>query len=123
MDERLFAKRLQAVIDRDENLTVAGLSVKAGLDNSALRSLLSGRVKNPRIDTAMKVCAALGTSLEEFMAGEFEPARLAEDLDRIRIRALLSDLSHQERQLLLTYAEGLRDARDTAQKQSQSDGQ
>lgn len=120
MDNREFANRLQAVIDSDDNITVAGLAVQAGLDNSAIRSLLSGRVKNPRLDTAIKVCAALGTTLEEFMAGEFEPARLPEDLERIRIRALLSDLSHQERRLLLTYAEGLRDARGASQTQSQT---
>ncbi|MBF9042981.1 helix-turn-helix domain-containing protein [Rhodobacterales bacterium HKCCE4037] len=110
MTEMTFAKRLQRVIDNDPKLTVAGLSVKAGLDNSALRSLLSGRVKNPRLDTAMKVCAALGTTLEDFMSGAYEQAGDDRSSEDQRIRDLLSQLSVDERQLLLSYGEGLRDA-------------
>ena len=113
MSEPTFAERLQRVIDNDPNLTVAGLAVKAGLDNSALRSLLSGRVKNPRLDTAIKVCAALGTTLEDFMSGNFEAGRTPADTEAQRIRSLLSQLSPRERHLLITYGEGLRDARDT----------
>jgi transcriptional regulator with XRE-family HTH domain len=69
MPDRTFAERLRRIIDADPDLTVAGLAVRAGLDNSALRSLLSGKSKNPRLDTAMKVCAALGTTLEDFLSG------------------------------------------------------
>ena len=111
MSEPTFAERLQRTIDSDASLTVAGLAVKAGLDNSALRSLLSGRVKNPRLDTAIKVCAALGTTLEDFMSGAFEAGRVAADTEAQRIRSLLSQLSPNERRLLITYGEGLRDAR------------
>ncbi|KPD11584.1 helix-turn-helix domain-containing protein [Phaeobacter sp. 11ANDIMAR09] len=110
MSEPTFAERLQRVIDSDPNLTVAGLAVKAGLDNSALRSLLSGRVKNPRLDTAIKVCAALGTTLEDFMSGAYEAGRVPADTEAQRIRSLLSQLSPRERRLLITYGEGLRDA-------------
>ena len=102
--------RLQRTIDNDPALTVAGLAVKAGLDNSALRSLLSGRVKNPRLDTAIKVCAALGTTLEDFMSGAYEAGRVPADTEAQRIRSLLSQLSPNERRLLITYGEGLRDA-------------
>lgn len=112
MSEPTFAQRLQRVIDNDPNLTVAGLAVKAGLDNSALRSLLSGRVKNPRLDTAIKVCAALGTTLEDFMSGAFEAGQVPADTEAQRIRSLLSQLSPRERRLLITYGEGLRDAHD-----------
>ncbi|MGX9855804.1 helix-turn-helix domain-containing protein [Limimaricola variabilis] len=111
MSDRTFAQRLQRVIDADPSLTVAGLAVKAGLDNSALRSLLSGRAKNPRLDTAMKVCAALGTTLEDFMSGAYEGAPEAADQEAARIRTLLSQLSPDERRQLLSYGEGLRDAR------------
>jgi transcriptional regulator with XRE-family HTH domain len=75
MPDRTFAERLRRIIDADPDLTVAGLAVRAGLDNSALRSLLSGKSKNPRLDTAMKVCAALGTTLEDFLSGAFEAGR------------------------------------------------
>jgi transcriptional regulator with XRE-family HTH domain len=110
MSEPTFAERLQRTIDNDPALTVAGLAVKAGLDNSALRSLLSGRVKNPRLDTAIKVCAALGTTLEDFMSGAYEAGRVPADTEAQRIRSLLSQLSPNERRLLITYGEGLRDA-------------
>ena len=123
MTERTFAERLQRAIDRDPNLTVAGLAVKAGLDNSALRNLLSGRVKNPRLDTAIKVCEALGTTLEDFMSGAYEGARLDEDEEDQRIRDLLSQLSIEERRLLLGYAEGLRDARHRANEEPPQDDQ
>ncbi|KEP69615.1 hypothetical protein DL1_03180 [Thioclava dalianensis] len=121
MSEPTFAQRLQRVIDNDPNLTVAGLAVKAGLDNSALRSLLSGRVKNPRLDTAIKVCAALGTTLEDFMSGAFETGRTQADTEAQRIRDLLSRLSPQERRLLITYGEGLRDARNRDNNEPQED--
>lgn len=111
MSEPTFAERLQRVIDGDPNLTVAGLAVKAGLDNSALRALLSGRVKNPRLDTAIKVCVALGTTLEDFMSGSYEAGQVPADAEAQRIRSLLSQLSLNERRLLITYGEGLRDAR------------
>jgi transcriptional regulator with XRE-family HTH domain len=111
MTDRTFAERLRRAIDADPALTEAGLAVKAGLDNSALRSLLAGRVKNPRLDTAMKVCSALGTTLEDFMSGAFEAAQLPADEEAQHIRDLMSQLTLRERRLLITYGEGLRDAR------------
>ncbi len=123
MTDRTFAERLRRVIERDPNLTVAGLAVKAGLNNSALRALLAGRVKSPRLDTAIRVCEALGTTLEDFMSGAFEGARLEEDEEDQRIRDLLSQLSIEERRLLLGYAEGLRDARLKAREEPPEDAQ
>jgi transcriptional regulator with XRE-family HTH domain len=120
MTDRTFAERLRRAIDADPNLTEAGLAVKSGLDNSALRSLLSGRVKNPRLDTAMKVCRALGTTLENFMSGAFEAAQLPADVEAQHIRDLLSQLSPEERRLLVTYGEGLRDAQNRLRPPPQS---
>lgn len=122
MTETTFAQRLQRVIDNDPDLTVSGLAVKAGLDNSALRSLLSGRVKNPRLDTAIRVCAALGTTLEDFMTGAFQAAEAPVDEEARRIRSLMSQLSPAERRLLITYGEGLRDARDHHNEPPLQDG-
>ncbi len=116
MSEPTFSERLQRVIDNDPNLTVAGLAVKAGLDNSALRSLLSGRVKSPRLDTAIKVCEALETTLEDFMSGAFQSATVPADEEAQRIRTLLSQLTPEERIRLVTYGEGMRDARQMAQQ-------
>lgn len=123
MIDRTFAERLRRAIDANPDLTEAGLATKAGLDNSALRSLLSGRVKNPRLDTAMKVCAALGTTLEDFMSGAFEGGQLPVDAEDQRIRHLMSQLTIEERIRLVTYGEGLRDAREMAQKPSTPDAQ
>lgn len=114
MSDRTFAQRLQAVIDADTDLTPAGLAKKAGLDNSAIRSLLSGKAKNPRIDTAIKICAALGTTLEDFMSGAFQNSAVPADEEAQRIRTLLSQLTPEERVRLVTYGEGMRDARQMA---------
>jgi len=116
MNDRTFAQRLQAVIDANPDITPAGLSKQAGLDNSAIRSLLSGKAKNPRVDTAVKICAALGTTLEDFMAGNFQEARVPADEEDQHIRHLLSQLTIEERRRLVTYGEGMRDARQMAQK-------
>ena len=116
MNDRTFAQRLQAVIDADEDLTPAGLAKRAGLDNSAIRSLLSGKAQNPRMDTAIKICAALGVTLEEFMADGFLGETVPIDEEAQHIRTLLSQLTPEERVRLVTYGEGLRDARQMAQK-------
>ncbi|WP_336098427.1 MULTISPECIES: helix-turn-helix domain-containing protein [unclassified Roseovarius] len=121
MSDRTFAQRLQAVIDSNPDLTPAGLAKKAGLDNSAIRSLLSGKAKNPRIDTAIKICAALGTTLEDFMSGAFQSAAVPADAENQRIRDLLSQLTTEEKIRLATYAEGMRDARQMTQKSPPQD--
>lgn len=117
MSDRTFAQRLQAAIDADPNLTPAGLAKQAGLDNSAIRSLLSGKAKNPRVDTAVRICKALGTTLEDFMSGEFQDATVPADEEERRIRSLLSQLTIEERLRLVTYGEGMRDARQMAQQE------
>ncbi len=123
MTDRTFAERLKRAIERDPALTPAGLAVKAGLSNSVVRKILAGHTKNPRVDTAIMICRALGTTLEDFMSGAFEGARLEEDEEDQRIRDLLSQLSIEERRLLLGYAEGLRDARLKAREEPPEDAQ
>ncbi len=111
MTDRTFAQRLKTVIDSEPDLTEAGLATKAGLSNSVIRKLLKGNTQNPRVDTAIKICEALGTTLEDFMSGAYEAGRVPADTEAQRIRSLLSQLSPNERRLLITYGEGLRDAR------------
>ena len=103
MTDRTFAERLRAALDADPNLTEAGLAVKAGLSNSVVRKILAGTTKNPRVDTARRICAALGTTLEEFMS----EAQTPEEREIVR---LLAQLPEPLRQKLLGYGQALLDA-------------
>lgn len=116
MTERTFAQRLKSIIDADSTLSEAGLATKAGLSNSVIRKLLKGDTQNPRVDTAIKICAALGTTLEDFMSGAFQNATIPADTEDQHIRTLLSQLTIEERRRLVTYGEGMRDARDLVQQ-------
>ena len=69
----------------------------------------------------MKICGALGTTLEDFMSGAFEAGRVSADTEAQRIRSLLSQLSLHERRLLLTYGEGLRDAQNQDRQERPED--
>lgn len=104
--DRTFAERLRQRIDSDPELTAAGLSTAAGLDNSTIRHLLSGRTKNVRVDTALRICAALGTTLDEFMGEPRNDAARA--LDRLR-----AELGEAELRQLLGYGQALRDRRQS----------
>ncbi len=100
MDERTFAMRLREAIDANPDLTEAGLARDAGLDNSTIRQLLSGKAKNPRMDTAMKICKALGTTIEDFMGA-------GRDSVRSEILDLYTQLTEDERRFLLSAAKGI----------------
>ena len=100
MSNRTFAERLNSAIESDPDLTAAGLARKADLDNSTIRQLLSGKAQNPRMDTAMKICRAMGTTIEEFMGVSRDPVQ-AEILD------LYTKLSEQERRTLLSAVKGI----------------
>ena len=91
-----FIEKLRKLIETDPDLTAAGLSVKAGLTNSAIRAMFSGKNKSPRLDTARKICTALGTTYEDFMS----EARTSEEQEIVRI---VSQLSEADRQLLLGF--------------------
>jgi len=100
MKQRAFADKLRAVIDADPHLTAAGLATKAGLSNATIRKLLSGENQHPRVDTAEKICRALGTTYEDFMREEPTPEE--EELLRL-VEKLPADL----RRRLLGYGEAL----------------
>jgi len=114
MIDRTFADRLQKVIDSDPELTAAGLAVKAGLNNSTIRGLLSGRTKNVRVDTANKICKALETTLDKFMS-DGQPEEEAE------IARLVSQLPEPLRRQLIGYGEALLAAHDQARSKPRAD--
>lgn len=80
-------------------LTEAGLARKAGLDNSTVRQMIKFR-RNPRVDTAMKICHALGETVETFMLQKRDPAMK-------ELLFLLEQLTPEERGLLLAATRGL----------------
>lgn len=94
-----FVEILRDRIASDPNLTEAGLAVKAGLDNSTIRQMIA-KNRSPRIDTAVKICAALGETVEGFMQQSRDP-RTTELLFH------LEQLTPEERDLLLAAARGL----------------
>ena len=104
-----FLQRLKDRIESDPDLTVSGLAVKAGLNNAAIRQWLSGTNKSPTLASARKVCAALGTTLEEFMS----EARTPEEREIVRLANQLPDHLLKE---LLGYGRGLAAAVDRPQK-------
>ena len=94
-----FVEILIQRIESDPTLTEAGLAVRAGLDNSTIRQMIKNR-RSPRIDTAMKICRALGETVETFMSSGHDPV-MSELLFH------LEQLSGEERVLLLAAAKGL----------------
>ena len=94
-----FLLRLRDRIDSDPALTAAGLAVSAGLDNSAIRSMFKNN-SSPRVATMRKICAALGTTLEEFMSN----AQTEEEQEIVRLFAQLPEPLKQQ---LLGYGRGL----------------
>lgn len=94
-----FLVRLKAVIDADPDLNVSNLAVKAGLANSTIRTMFRDN-KSPRVTTMRKICAALGTTLEEFMSN-------AQTEDEKEIVRLFAKLPEPLKQQLLGYGRGL----------------
>ncbi|MBL1434714.1 MAG: helix-turn-helix transcriptional regulator [Rhodobacteraceae bacterium] len=109
-----FLIKLKARIDNDPDITTSGLAIKAGLDNSAIRSMFKRGYKSLRITTARKICEALGTTYEEFMS----EAQTTEEFEIVR---LVSQLSETDRQLLLGFGQGLAAKQGQAQPKSGED--
>jgi transcriptional regulator with XRE-family HTH domain len=111
-----FLIRLKARIDSDPGLTAAGLSLKAGLSNAAIRQWFSRSTSSPTLESARKVCAALGTTLEEFMSD----AQTEEERQIVR---LIIQLPDDLRRQLLGYGEALADLHHRQQSEEGSDSE
>ncbi len=110
-----FIRKLKARIEADPNLTPAGLSVKAGLGNSAIR-LMFAKGTSPRVETMRKICKALGTTLEEFLS----EAQTSEEKE---IMGLLMQLDEASRRELLGYGRALAARLDQDNRQSPEEQQ
>lgn len=100
MTERTFVEILKARIDSDPDLTVSGLASAADLDNSTIRQMIKFN-RSPRIDTAFKICRALGETVEGFLSGARDPVTA-------EILFHLEQLSDSERRILLSAVRGIR---------------
>ncbi|MDO8982742.1 helix-turn-helix transcriptional regulator [Cypionkella sp.] len=101
-----FVDILLEKLAENPDLTEAGLARKAGLDNSTIRQMIKFR-RNPRIDTAVKICRALGETVETFMSQKSSPAMS-------ELLLLLEQLTPAERDFLLAAARGLHAQRPEA---------
>lgn len=95
-----FVDILEERIKANPDLTPAGLAKRAGLDNSTIRQMIRDR-RSPRIDTALKICQALGETVESFMSQSRDPVTS-------EILAHLEQLTAGERQILLAAVRGIR---------------
>lgn len=69
------------------------LAKNAGLPQSTITSLLSGRVKNPSVESLTKIALALGTSLPALF-GEIDPEMVKyEERERVITERLLENLA------------------------------
>jgi transcriptional regulator with XRE-family HTH domain len=79
-----FVAGLRLIVSRRER-EHAALSVKAGLSNTAIRDIVRGASKSPKIGTAQALAKVLGYSIEEIIeigeTGILPDERSVDDLD------------------------------------------
>ena len=112
METRDFVDILKDRIEADPDLTVSGLAVKAGLNNSTIRQMIA-KGRSPRIETAVKICRALGETVESFLSEAQDPITR-------EIILHLEQLSDEERLMILAAAKGLHDHGHAAAPRSAS---
>jgi transcriptional regulator with XRE-family HTH domain len=96
-----FVRRLRAEMAR-RDLLPSPLAADAGLDLTVIRGLFSHKAKAPNEETMHKICAALGTTLVDFLSD----GRTDEEKEIIRLTAALPA---PLRQRLLGYGQSLLD--------------
>ena len=69
----LVAKAVASrVVDlcEDRNISINKLAVMSGLTQSTLQSIISGKSKNPKLLTIVRICESLEINLEKFFSDE-----------------------------------------------------
>lgn len=95
-----FVEGLRRIFSANPDLKPSVISVKAGLDNSTIRKLISGANSSPKIDTANRIADAMGYQLADVIAiGAHEDPTLA--LDWLR---LLDEVTPDVREEAIKYA-------------------
>jgi len=59
-----LSTRIQAVLD-ERGMTQADLARATGLSTAIVSQIVSGKTKDPRFDSVVKIARALGVSLDE----------------------------------------------------------
>lgn len=108
-----FLERLDFTIQNDREINVSNLAIKAGLGNSVIRLMLKNR-SSPTLNTAEKICHALGTDLVTFLSD----AKTEEEKEIVRLLAELDVASQRE---LLGYGRGLRASQDPSHHATDED--
>jgi DNA-binding XRE family transcriptional regulator len=73
--EQSFSERMRLVRER-RNMTVSTLARKLGMDRSVVRQLEAGKRGGVTLSTALRIAAALDTTVDWLARGEGEVARL-----------------------------------------------
>lgn len=75
--------RIQALIDRDPELTYRKVSLAAGLSDSMLHKFMTGQTKSMTVENLEAIAGALGVSLRHLMFGSPDDEKVAYIWDRI----------------------------------------
>jgi len=91
-----FVETLRWWLEHKEEMNPTALARAAGLDKTAVRQIIVME-RSPRVDTALKICGALGVSLDQFFARDLGGKRSA-------LVRQLDQLNDDEIELLLAVA-------------------
>lgn len=116
-DRDPFISGLRVILEHRADLTEAGVSAKAGLDNSTVRKLLSGENASPKVSTAQRIADALGYSLSTIIALGLHPR--AKEVLAIIDRA--EKLSAADQKELASYLDYLIERSRRRESQPESD--
>ncbi|MBP5856646.1 helix-turn-helix domain-containing protein [Marivibrio halodurans] len=99
---------------RRNGLSQRGLSRLAALDETAVKQILSGRSRSPRLDTVARLASALNTSVADLIGESAADSSIYSVLTRVfdllRDHALLSLDEQESRMVAAAIAECLNDA-------------
>ena len=64
-----IAKRILNLCDKN-NISINKLAIMSGLTQSTIQSVISGKSKNPKMLTIVRICDSLNMKLDDFFADE-----------------------------------------------------